>query len=233
MIEAISLTNQNANLYVNGLNVIPVGSIICFAGISSPNGWLLCDGSEINRSTYSTLFSIIGTTYGSTSSNTFKLPNLNQKFPMGKTGSNNLGDIGGSTSVTLTTNNLPPHNHTGTTNADGIHSHTGTTSNDGSHTHSISDPGHSHSQYTINDDFNNSGGNPPSFTGDSSGFKTWNNIFSNTTGITILDNGSHGHSLNINDSTSHTHTFTTDSTGLGSSINITNPYIVLNYIIRY
>ena len=45
MNQSISLINQNANLYVNNLNVIPVGSIICFAGSTAPSGWLLCNGN--------------------------------------------------------------------------------------------------------------------------------------------------------------------------------------------
>ena len=49
----------------------------------------------------------------------------------------------------------------------------------------VTDPGHTHSQTTINDDFNNSGANPPGFTQDSAGSRTWNNINSSTTGITV------------------------------------------------
>jgi len=161
------------------------------------------------------------------------LPNLTQKFPLGKSNSNNLGDSSGNSIVTLTSNQLPTHSHTGTTNSDGIHSHTGTTTEDGVHNHSINDSGHTHTQTTVNDDFNNSGGAGPSFAADSAGSRTWSNISSSTTGITINNNGSHSHTLNINNSTSHTHSFTTNLTGSSEPVNIMNPYIVLNYLIKH
>ena len=59
-----------------------VGSIAYFAGQSSaPDGWVLCDGSVVSRSTYAVLFSSVGTTYGTgDGSTTFVLPNLIDKF---------------------------------------------------------------------------------------------------------------------------------------------------------
>jgi len=100
------------------------------------------------------------------------------------------------------------------------HTHAGTTATIGSHTHTINDPGHTHTQTTTNDDFNNSGGDPPGFTGDSAGTRTWSNISTSTTGITINASGEHNH------------TFTTNSTGGGGSHNNMQPYIVLRYLIK-
>lgn len=58
-----------------------IGSIAAFAGSSLPSGWLLCDGSAISRTTYSALFSAVGTTYGAgNGSTTFNVPNLVDKF---------------------------------------------------------------------------------------------------------------------------------------------------------
>lgn len=55
---------------------IPVGVIQTYAGTSAPSGWLLCDGSAVSRSTYSALFTLIGTSYGvGNGSTTFNLPN--------------------------------------------------------------------------------------------------------------------------------------------------------------
>lgn len=80
---------------------------------------------------------------------------------------------------------------------------------------------------------------------DGAGSRTWTNINSATTGISVNSNGSHahtfttgtngshGHTFTTDISGSHTHTFTTDSTGSGNEIDIRNKYIVLNYIIRY
>jgi hypothetical protein len=54
----------------------PVGVMYLYAGNTAPTGWLLCDGSAVNRTTYSDLFSIISTSYGSgNGSTTFNLPN--------------------------------------------------------------------------------------------------------------------------------------------------------------
>lgn len=56
------------------------GTIIIWPGTTVPDGYLLCDGSEISRITYSALFAVIGTTYGSgDSSGTFNLPDFNYK----------------------------------------------------------------------------------------------------------------------------------------------------------
>lgn len=58
-----------------------IGSIAAFAGSSLPSGWLLCDGSAISRETYSALFDVVGTTYGTGDGSTsFNVPNLVDKF---------------------------------------------------------------------------------------------------------------------------------------------------------
>lgn len=60
------------------------GSVIMYAGSTAPKGWLLCDGSIVNRSVYSDLFGIIGTTYGvGNGSTTFNLPNTQGVFVRG------------------------------------------------------------------------------------------------------------------------------------------------------
>ena len=61
----------------------PSGSIIAFAGTTIPDGYLLCNGQEISRLDYEDLFEAIGTTYGSTSGTTFKVPDLRGKFIRG------------------------------------------------------------------------------------------------------------------------------------------------------
>lgn len=56
--------------------LVPVGSFFMFSGDVAPEGYLLCDGSEISRTEYSKLFSVIGTKYGEGDGNTtFNLPN--------------------------------------------------------------------------------------------------------------------------------------------------------------
>lgn len=59
----------------------PAGTIVDFGGTAAPNGWLLCDGATVSRSTYSSLFNVIGTAYGAgDGSTTFKLPDATGKI---------------------------------------------------------------------------------------------------------------------------------------------------------
>lgn len=63
---------------------IPVGVINPYVGTSAPTSWALCDGSAISRTTYSSLFATIGTTYGAgDGSTTFNLPDLRGEFIRG------------------------------------------------------------------------------------------------------------------------------------------------------
>ena len=64
--------------------VIPVGTVIAFAGTTVPNGWLLCDGSAVDRTAYSRLFSAIGTAHGNgNGSSTFHIPDYRGQFLRG------------------------------------------------------------------------------------------------------------------------------------------------------
>ena len=85
-----------------------VGEIRLFAGNFPPNGWMFCDGTPLSISENTTLFQLIGTTYGGDGQTTFNLPNLQSRIPMhAGTGSSGttyqLGESGGVESVTLTT----------------------------------------------------------------------------------------------------------------------------------
>ena len=75
---ADNAASARTNLGIDTTFFNPTGSIIAFAGNTLPNGYLLCDGSNVSRTTYKKLFAVIGTTYGSgDGSTTFNLPNLN------------------------------------------------------------------------------------------------------------------------------------------------------------
>lgn len=81
----------------HGQPIVPVGAILDFAGTSAPNGWLLCFGQTVSRSTYSVLFAALGTTYGSgDGSTTFNLPDCRGRVVAGK------DDMGGSSANRLT-----------------------------------------------------------------------------------------------------------------------------------
>lgn len=99
--------------------IIPTGTITQYAASSAPTGWLLCDGSAVSRSTYATLFGVIGEDYGAgDGSTTFNVPNLQGKVAVGyESGDADFGtlaDTGGAKTVTLTSaqSGLPAHNHT-------------------------------------------------------------------------------------------------------------------------
>ena len=76
-------------------SVLPVGSYIQFAGSQAPAGFLVCNGGGISRTTYSALFAVIGTTYGSgDGSTTFNLPNLTDRFLQGSSTSGTVKNAG-------------------------------------------------------------------------------------------------------------------------------------------
>jgi len=76
--------------------LLPAGSVIVWPKSTAPDGWLLCDGSAINRTTYAALFALIGTTYGSgNGSSTFNVPDVKDRFVAGA-GANVAVGVGGS-----------------------------------------------------------------------------------------------------------------------------------------
>ena len=104
---------------------IPTGMITPFGGLVAPTFWLLCDGSEYDRTTYQLLFNVIGTSFGVPSTITkFKVPDLRGRFAlgadnMGGTGANrvteaaadSIGGFGGTESKVRPIQNLPEHEH--------------------------------------------------------------------------------------------------------------------------
>lgn len=78
----------------------PIGTVEAYAGANAPDGYLLCDGSAVSRTTYSDLYNVIGTTYGSgDGSTTFNLPNIKGKVVVmldsNDTDFDTLGETGG------------------------------------------------------------------------------------------------------------------------------------------
>ena len=87
------LTNDSG--FITGASLLPIGSYIQFAGSQAPEGFLVCNGGAISRTTYSQLFAVIGTTYGSgNGSTTFNLPNLTNRFLQGSTTSGTVKNAG-------------------------------------------------------------------------------------------------------------------------------------------
>lgn len=214
----------------------PAGIIQQFGGTSAPTGYLICDGSAVSRTTYSSLFAAIGTTYGpGNGSTTFNLPDLRGRVAVGKSTDaefDAMGETGGAKTNTLTTSQLPAHTHdvdpaSITTTSTGDHTHTvnppsTTTSSDGSHKHDLDGVAENYNT----DTYTGNGG-------DGDAGRIYDTDYA----------GSHDHTLDIASFTSgtdgaHTHTInvpstTSTSVGSGSAHNNLQPYMVVNYIIKF
>lgn len=193
--------------------VVPTGLVLAYAGSTPPTGYLMMYGQCESRTTYSDLFTLIGTTYDNGCLSTeFGIPDLRGRVIAGQDDMNasggsgtsanrltnltngvngdTLGGSGGLESFTLATTNIPAHTHT----------FSATTASNGAHTH------------------------------------TEEGIQNNTTANagperTIVSNDTN----NTSSSGSHTHTVsgTSDSTGSTTALGHIQPTIILNYIIKY
>lgn len=142
--QEISLTFNGTNFVVPGgvapaTVTFPVGGMIDFAGTLAPSGWLLCYGQAISRTTYASLFGVLGTAWGiGNGSSTFNLPDTRGRTFIG------LDNLGGVAANRITDSNADSLNNTGggseTTTSAGSISSTGST------TLSIAQiPAHNHS----------------------------------------------------------------------------------------
>ena len=205
---------------ISGDAAIPSGLISMWSGTIAniPSGWALCNGSN-------------GT------------PDLRGRFVVGYSGSGDyasIGNTGGSDSRTLTTANMPSHNHSGSIGArDTNHTHSGTSGNNNqNHSHSVnSDGNHRHGINTRQDDWNDSGGDGPSWgDGDNGTYTvhTWNMNYagSHTHGLGN-QSANHTHSFTTgNESTSHSHSLTINSSGSGTAFDNRPAYYVIAFIMK-
>ena len=218
---------------------IPSGSMQMYAGsvtqsassgvvtTNAPSGWLLCNGDIVSRTTYSALFTAIGTTYGAgDGSTTFALPDMRSRVPVGvgqASGLSNrtLGGTVGEENTTIGSTNLPAHSHS--------FSPTGTLNTESSHTHASPNAGfHAHGSNVNVLCYAAGGANLNAGTT----FQHYN------LNQIMYGAGDHGHG-NTNSNSGHTHTFTptagqTTGNGPGTGASLTNmqPSIGLNYIIK-
>ena len=216
---------------------MPVGTIQMYpkttAPVSTTNGgtWLVCDGASISRATYSALFAVIGTTYGSLDVNTFYLPDMRARSPLGYNTDSISGRAtralalgSGVETHALSTAELAAHSHAipATTHdhdiTDVTHEHVGSDSGKtGSASTSITIADHNHKTfgsdgYVVNpwfSDPNETISTGSGIDGDEFGtFKSGSQHLTGSSSTPITDPG-------------HKHSFTTDSVGTGLTNNST------------
>tara|TARA_Y100000768_G_scaffold387120_1_gene377341 strand:+ start:516 stop:1619 length:1104 start_codon:yes stop_codon:yes gene_type:complete len=233
-IGAVSATNTSSPTNV------ATGGIIMWTASTLPDGWLLADGSLVNKSDYAGLFSILGDTYGTATSTQFYLPNLTDKFVIGKGSTYGLATTGGASSITpsgtnsalsFSGNSFTPSGSVSVS----VSNHTLTLSQIPSHSHFVSSSGNGfpnqvqdNSALTLTSKSNGGAGNNDYILFGVSGQA--NQSPSQSVG------GSGGHNHGASGSFSgnsvtpsgsiNTPTFT------GNSASIINPYIALSYIIK-
>ena len=223
------------------VNRSEVGAIKPWTKTTAPDGYLLCDGSAVSRTTYADLFAVISTTYGSgDGSSTFNVPQLQGKMPQGYDGNTyNLAGTGGANTVTVgVTNNQAVSSNT--TNNQSV-TVTGNISNTSlteaqlaTHYHQV---GGAEGPYFLN----SSAIRIASPTGYQQ-YPSTNQQYQNRLGYVnnnfISNTGSgtghtHSHTLSgtLTGSVAVTSTLTGDVTAAGN--NSFSPFVVVNYIIKH
>ncbi|MGB3471518.1 MAG: tail fiber protein [Erythrobacter sp.] len=107
-----------------------IGAIMLWGPNFAPRNWAFCHGQLLAISSNTALFSLIGTIYGGDGRTTFALPDLQGRVPVGPGNGPGLPNVGqgqkfGAASTTLTTAQLPSHNHTATMRAESAPGTTG------------------------------------------------------------------------------------------------------------
>lgn len=142
---------------------------------AAPALWLPCDGAAVSRTTYSALFAAIGTAYGAgDGSTTFNVPSLKGRVPVGydsgQTEFNALNKSGGAKTHTLSTSEIPSHNH------------------------GVNDPGHAHK---VHGSYITTGASAYIAARWDGGYADVGGIEGATTGITIQNAGGGGSHNNL------------------------------------
>jgi microcystin-dependent protein len=112
-----------------GNSFVPVGTILLYSGTKLPVNYLWCDGTSFSTTTYSTLHSVIGDTYGTTSTG-FRVPNMLKHIPIGAdsisnmtisyTGPGGINNTKNGGNSTIVTNQLAQHVHNNPSNTNFI-----------------------------------------------------------------------------------------------------------------
>jgi len=155
-------TNGSGALSFTTVAGVPTGAVFCMAVASVPSGYLECNGSAVSRTTFATLFAVIGTQYGSgDGSSTFNIPDLRGEFIRGF--DNGRGVDSGRSIASNQSSQNQSHVHSGTA------------------TSTVSDPGHIHT--TKGHGTHDDGGS--NVTGSASNGTSGSSMLSSSTGITV------------------------------------------------
>ena len=188
---------------------VPTGTVLPYAAATAPEGYLICDGSEVPVASYPALDALLGTTYGArtnglggSGTSHFRLPDLQGRVVVSRGTHSSVNDLG-ENDGTAVSNRRPTHSHAG-----GVHSHTASSSDAGGHSH------------TYDDHTAQSGVENYVRTGNQTAFN--NNTVATRTTNTVA---AHSHPITVNDSAPLTVGSTGGTTDAPS-------YIVLNHIIK-
>ena len=215
------------------VNRSEVGAIKPWTKTTAPDGYLLCDGAAVSRTTYADLFGVISTTYGAgDGSTTFNVPQLQGKMPQGYDGNTyNLAGTGGANTVTVAVTN----NQAATNATNQSVSITGSISNTSLTTAQL--PSHVHRGRTDAAPFpvGNRNNNHPN--GANPEFKSPNGPYSynqpNEYHEPVGSGTGHTHSHTLSGTLTGNITTSLTGTVTAAGTNSFSPFVVVNYIIKH
>lgn len=202
------------------INGTPTGGLMLWPTASPPANWLICNGTAVSRSTYATLFAVVGTTFGvGNGSTTFNLPNYTDRMPIGAGSTYSVNSQGGAASTTLTTTELPSHNHSASSSSSSSSTFSGSAGST-----SVTNIDHTHN-VPISYPF---GGDPPVVSArlNASGAELI------TSGMSTNTDHNHAFTPAGSVSTSTSTSTTIGSTGSGAAFTNLPPYLGIYFIIK-